>query len=334
LKGACENVLSRRVLIVFSPSRDPSSAARNELRFSRFANILQEAGFASTPAQADSLSYLDELIDRFHPDIVFSALDHLPDAEGSPVNVHGWLGQRNIPYVGSPPEVIELALNKTALKRKWLADGIATPEFLDLDFPTGLIQIEEEELPPFPCIVKPSNAGNSRGITKDSVVFDIRGLKAQVGSVAKEFRHILVEHYLGLYPDFREVTCACIGNGPERLLMPAELVILKQKGLHVITTQDKNRERTKARAMTDEGMREAAKAFAGRIFDSAGVRDYSRCDLVFAGGKFWAIEVNGQPMIPDSWFESCAQYAGLDEKGYIAAIIDAANRRLFPKLGE
>jgi D-alanine-D-alanine ligase len=332
LKGACENVLSQRVLIVFSLSRDPSSAVRNELRFSRFANILQEAGFASTPAQADSLSCLDGLIDRVHPDIVFCALDHLSDAEGGPVNVHGWLGQRNIPYIGSPPEVIELALNKTALKRKWLADGIATPEFLDLDFSMGPTPIEEGMLPPFPCIVKPSDAGNSRGITKDSVVFDIQGVKAQIGFLANEFRHILIEHYLGLYPDFREITCACIGNGPERLLMPAELVFLKPEGLHVITTQDKNRERTKARAMTDEDMREAAKAFAGRVFDSAGVRDYSRCDLVFAGGKFWAIEVNGQPMIPDSWFESCALYAGLDEKAYIAAIIDAANRRLFPKL--
>ncbi len=334
MKGACENVLSRRVLIVFSPSRDPSSAARNERRFSRFATILQEAGFASTPAQADSISCLDELVDRFRPDLVFSALDHLPDAAGRPVNVHGWLEQRAIPYVGSPPEAIELALDKTALKRKWLADGIATPEFLALDSPTGSTLIEEGKLPPFPCIVKPSDAGNSRGITKDSVVFDIWGLKARVGSVAKEFRHILVEHYMGLYPDFREITCACVGNCPERLLMPAELVFLKPEGLHVITTRDKNRDRTTARALADEGIREAAKAFAGRVFDSAGVRDYSRCDLVFAGGKFWAIEVNGQPMIPDSWFESCALYAGLDEKAYIAAIIDAANRRLFPKLDE
>ncbi|MDX9826353.1 MAG: hypothetical protein RBT73_01285 [Spirochaetia bacterium] len=317
------------VLIIFSPSRNPSSAVRNELRFSRFANILHEAGYASTPAPADSVSCLDELIDRFRPQIVFSAIDHLPDAEGSPVNVHGWLEQRNIPYVGSPPEVIELALLKTALKGKWLADGITTPEFLALDFSTGLIPIEETDLPPFPCIVKPSDAGNSRGITKDSVVFDIRGLKAQLRLVAKEFRHILVEHYLGLYPDFREITCACIGNGSERLLMPAEIVFLKPKGLHVITTQDKDGEKTEARALTDDGMRESAKAFARRVFTSAGIRDYSRCDLVFAGGKFWAIEVNGQPNIPDPWFEACARYAGLDEKRYISAIIEVANRRLF-----
>lgn len=329
MKGALENVLSRKVLIVFSPSLDSSTAARNELRFSRFANILREAGFASKHVKADSLLCLDELIGRSHPDIVFSATDHLPDAEGNPVNVHGWLEQRNIPYVGSPPGVIELALLKTALKRKWLADGITTPGFLALDFSAGPMPIDEENLPPFPCIVKPSDSGNSRGITKDSVVFDIQGLKAQLRLVAKEFRHILIEHYLGLYPDFREITCACIGNDSERLLMPAELGFLKPEGLHVITNEDKNSERTEARALADVGMMEAAKVFAGRAFASTGVRDYSRCDMAFASGKFWAIEVNGQPMIPDSWFESCARYAGLDEKRYITAIIEAAIRRVF-----
>ena len=328
---AHDNALNRKVLIVFSPSPDPSTAARNDLRFRRFAEILVEAGFAAVQEQAGSLSRIDELIDHFHPDLLFCAPDHLPDAEGSPANVHGWLERRNVPYVGSPPEVIELALSKTALKEKWLTDGIATPSFLALDLSSGRTPIEAKLLPPFPCIVKPSDAGNSRGITKDSVVFDLDDLERLVGRLAKEFRHVLVEHYLGLYPDFREITCACVGNGPERLLMPAELVFLKPEGLRVITTRDKDGDRTEARALADGAMREAAKAFAGQALASTGVRDYSRCDIAFAGGKFWAIEVNGQPMIPDPWFESCARHAGLDEKEYIRAILDAAIRRLFPE---
>ena len=333
MEYAQENALSRRVLIVFSSSSDTVAAARKELRFGRFAKILQMAGFVTFQAQVDSLPRLDEFIDSFHPDLVFSAPDHLPDATGSPVNVHGWLERRNKPYVGSAPEVIDLALSKTALKQKWLIDGIATPDFLALDLSSGPASLETRRLPPFPCIVKPSDAGNSRGITRDSVVFDIDGLQALVNLLAREFRHILIEHYLGLYPDFREITCACVGNGPERLLMPAELVFLEPQGLHVITTQDKDGDRTEARALIDGGMLMAAKTFADQALASTGVRDYSRCDMAFAGGRFWAIEVNGQPMIPDPWFESCARYAGLDEKGYIVAIFKAAIRRLFPECG-
>ncbi len=322
--------LSQKVLIVFSSSSDPTLAARSESRFRHFAEILQNAGFIPRQVQVKSLSGLDGHIDSFHPDLVFSAPDHLPDATGCPVNIHGWLEQRNIPYVGSAPDVIDLALSKTALKEKWLADGIATPDFIALDCSPGSPPIVRGLLPRFPCIVKPSDAGNSRGITKDSVVFDGEGLEELLGRLAKNFRHILVEHYLGLYPDFREITCACVGNGAERLLMPAELVFLKPESLPIITTRDKDSDRTEARGLADPGMREAAKAFAGRALASAGVRDYSRCDMAFAGGKFWAIEVNGQPMIPDSWFESCARQAGFDERGYILAIIDAAIRRHFP----
>ncbi|MDP2792163.1 MAG: hypothetical protein Q8O15_10460 [Rectinemataceae bacterium] len=323
--------LSQKVLIVFATSSDSALAVRNELRFRHFNEILQKAGFLSRQVQVSSLSGLGEHIDSFHPDLVFSAPDHLPDAVGSPVNVHGWLEKRGIPYVGSPPEVIDLALSKTALKEKWLADGIATPEFLALDFSAGPVSMETLRLPFFPCIVKPSDAGNSRGITKDSVVFDSEGLEELLGRLAKDFPHILVEHYLGLYPDFREITCACVGNGPERLFMPAEIVFLKPEGLPIITMRDKDCDRTEARALADGDMREAAKAFAGRALASTGVRDYSRCDMAFAGGKFWAIEVNGQPMIPDSWFESCARQVGFDERGYILAIIGAAMHRHFPE---
>lgn len=333
MEYAHENAPSRKVLIVFSPSSDIATTARNEVRFRHFSGILQKAGFVASQAQARNLSQLDEFIDCFHPDLVFSAPDHLPDATGSPMNVHGWLERRSIPYVGSTPEVIDLALSKTALKGKWLVDGIATPDFLALDLASGPTSLETGRLPPFPCIVKPSDAGNSRGITRDSVVFDMKGLKALIDLLARDFRHILVEHYLGLYPDFREITCACVGNGPERLLMPAELIFLKPDGLHVITTRDKDCDRTEARALADGGMLMAAKAFAGQALASTGVRDYSRCDMAFAGGKYWAIEVNGQPMIPDPWFASCARHAGFSEEGYIVSIIEAAIRRLFPECG-
>ncbi|PKL06694.1 MAG: hypothetical protein CVV53_02925, partial [Spirochaetae bacterium HGW-Spirochaetae-9] len=299
MEYAPTNAPSQRVLIVFSPSSEPAAAARNARRFRHFAELLQDAGFYSAQAQAGDIAGLDKLIAGFSPDLVFCAPDHLPDDEGKPVNVHGWLEQRTLPYVGSSPHVIELALSKTALKEKWLADGIATPDFIALDTSSGLPPFEKGPLPPFPCIVKPSDAGNSRGITKDSVVFDIEGLKTLAGRLAKEFRHILVEHYLGLYPDFREITCACIGNGPQRLLMPAEIVFLKPEGLHVITTQDKDDDRTEARALADEDLLEDVKAFGGQALSSTGVRDYSRCDMAFAGGQLWAIEVNGQPMIPD-----------------------------------
>lgn len=328
----------RKVLIVSTPSVNPAKAMDDDVRFCRFAEILSEAGFAPMQAKPRCIAHLADFVHRFKPDIVFCAPDHLPATLTSPaesgeapakgVNLHAWLETVGLPYVGSPPEVIELALSKTSLKGKWMRDGIATPAYFHLNSAADFPSIEKGKLPTFPCIVKPSDAGNSRGIAKDSVVFDMKGLGALVTRLGKDFEHILIEHYLGLYPDFREITCACVGNGEKRLLMPAELVFSEPAKIHVITTEDKDRNKTKAIVISDESLKEGSKAFAQKAFLSAGVRDYSRCDLAFANGEFWAIEVNGQPMIPDPWFEACARHSGLTERQYILAIMRAAIDRV------
>jgi hypothetical protein len=82
-----------------------------------------------------------------------------------------------------------------------------------------------------------------------------------------------------------------------------------------------------AHAVEDRKRRGAVERFARAAFDAAGVRDYARCDLILAGGEFSAIEINGQPMVPDPWFEACARGAGLDEIGYLNAIVLAAIAR-------
>jgi len=68
--------------------------------------------------------------------------------------------------------------------------------------------------------------------------------------------------------------------------------------------------------------------FAQMAFRSAGVRDYARGDFFFADGKLWAIEINGQPMIPDRWFEEAVRFAGLSEAQYLVGIVAAGYRRL------
>jgi hypothetical protein len=38
-------------------------------------------------------------------------------------------------------------------------------------------------------------------------------------------------------------------------------------------------------------------------------------------GSLYAIEINGLPMIPDKWFEVCANGAGLNSTQYVLAIL-------------
>lgn len=328
----CRDAQHLRILILAYRSPEPAAAARNRERGARLARILSDAGFEAGNAWVATTALALGRIDSFHPDLVFSAADHLADEKGEPVNVHAWLESLGLPYVGSPPEVIDLALSKTALKAKWAAVGIATPPWMEIDASTQALSSAEMPSSLFPCIVKPEDGGNSRGIYRDSVILAPDRLDAALGRLRGGGKRILVEHYLGLYPDFREITCASLDNGERRLILPAELVFKAKRHIPVITTADKDGETVEARALEDAEMLDAARAFAGKALAATGVRDYARCDLAFAAGRFWAIEVNGQPMVPDPWFEACARGAGLDERGYVEAIVESAlERRPSPK---
>jgi hypothetical protein len=46
------------------------------------------------------------------------------------------------------------------------------------------------------------------------------------------------------------------------------------------------------------------------------------------GVELFAIEINGQPMVPDRWFEACASCADLGPDNYPVAIVLAAVARL------
>jgi len=93
-----------------------------------------------------------------------------------------------------------------------------------------------------------------------------------------------------------------IRNVDQMILMPCEIVFKVPNALRVITTRDKDEHYTQAIPVDDLELCEELCEMAIEAFRVAGVRDYSRLDVISAGGKFDAIEINGQSMVPDMWF--------------------------------
>lgn len=311
----------------------------------RTAEILKSRGWDVRTLVAASITDLEAACLAFNPGIVFSAADHLPAEENSSPgedlrNIHAWLEEHGHACVGSSPPVIELALDKAGLKRRWISDGIPTPDFRFLEAP----QFALHDLPAFPCIVKPNDTGNSRGISKMSVVHDRKGLAAHIDGLRHEFSRFLVEHYLGFAPDFQEFTCGMIGNGTQRRHMAARIVLPEPDRASrestgdmdsnctlvapVVTTEDKNSGRAQAVPIEDAQLKARVEDCARKAFASAGVRDYARCDLALSDGTVYAIEINGQPMVPDTWFGACARNSGMNGDEYLVDIVETAIRRV------
>lgn len=265
-----------------------------------------------------------------NPDVVFSISDEIAGENGSTQNVHQILEEVKLPYIGSASDSLRLCRSKPALKEAMQKDGIATPEFIHLRQPLSSPDLHTRlsRLTDYPYIVKPASLGNSTGIGTQSVCRDLDALLARIEEYPLQFGDILVEKYLGECADFREFTVAMIGTPPRALLLPVE-VRFKEAAIHrAITREDKDRHRTITLPVRDEALHRQLAITAGQVFQTARTRDYARCDILFGGRRLQVIEVNGQPMIPDLWFEACTAGADLSAEQTLYAILFTGLSRL------
>jgi D-alanine-D-alanine ligase-like ATP-grasp enzyme len=315
---------STKFLAIAAPAEDDALRDLQKRRFERMGEALGRAGFSFAYREVGSGSLAGgDIVAALHearPDLVFCSFYDR--------GVYDSLGKERIPFVGSSAGALELCLSKSSLKRIWDGRGIASPSFFCVRRTrTGAIAGRRliGKARDFPYIVKPECQNDNRGIHARSIAFDEGALVASIDSALEEYDELLVEHFVG-GASCREYTVAMIGNGEGALMLPAEIVLKGSRPIRVVTRED--RERGLAVAVPiggAEGMRIGA--FARKALEAAGVRDYARCDLIDEGGDLFALEVNGQPRMPDPWFEACASGAGLDPDQYVAAIALSALSR-------
>ena len=289
---------------------------------------LLKAGFGFACEAVGDRDELVQALRRHRPSLVFcSFLRFGPDGERR--DAREALEREGVPYVGSSPGALELALSKSRLKRVWQGRKIDTPGFFCLRRTrTGAIAGLKliNAAADYPYIVKPDGENENRGIHARSIAFDRDGLVSSVEAALEEYDELIVEHFIGDAAS-REYTVAMIGNGDTALMLPAEIRLKENRPIRVVTAEDRERNLTRAMPVEHAGENARIGAFAKRAFETAGVRDYARCDIIEERGRLFALEVNGQPRLPDPWFEACAKGAGLDAEQYIAAIVLAALRR-------
>jgi D-alanine-D-alanine ligase-like ATP-grasp enzyme len=309
------------VLAVAEAAGNESARGLQAERFARMGEALRRAGFAfdfrEFGREETTRRRFEELLRECDPDLVFCSFFDS--------GVYHALAQRKIPFVGSTASALRLCRSKSRLKRVWEDRGIATPGYFSVRRTKsgsvsgrGLVVAAED----FPYIVKPDGEDEDRGIRARYVAFDALSLAACVDSALEEYDELLIEHF-PVGSSSREYTVAMIGSGDRALMLPAEIGLKGSRPIQVVTLED--RERGLAAALAVEGgERERLGEFARRAFMAAGLRDYARCELVDEGGSLLALELKGQPRMPDPLFDACAAGAGLDPDQYVVAVALAA----------
>lgn len=249
--------------------------------------------------------------------------------EGRQIHVPAILDLLNIPYTGSSAFAHTICLDKFITKVILSFYGISTPKFILIkeneDFPLNFLLN-------FPVIVKPVREGGALGLTKDSVVYDLKGVKNCVNRIHKEFNEpALVEEFI----EGKEVTCGIIGNKDEIEVLPLleiDFYSLPDDVEKFYSYRVKNEiENIKyyCPARLEKDVEEKVKEGAIKAFKALGLRDYTRMDIRIKNGEYFILEVNSLPLLVPNYSDilKMAEKVGYSYDDFILKILEIAIKR-------
>ena len=270
---------------------------------------------------------LPSLIETMKPDLVFNMAEGIK-GRNRESQVPALLELLDIPYSGSDPAALNIALDKALAKKIVRQHGILTPNFFTMT--TG-----KERLPKdlrFPVIVKPVAEGSSKGVHATSVVENEAELRsAAQAMIAKYDQPALVEDYIG----GREFTVGMLGERRPKVLPPMEVVFLDSaQNRPVYSFEFKQDWSSKIRydvpPLLEAGQLKALERAARECFIALGCRDVARVDFrMDEQGKIYFLECNPLPGLTPGWSDLVliAKAAGIEYNPLISEILSGAIRR-------
>ncbi len=308
----------------------PSTIIRTEV--TAIEESLRESGFNPFVLSVDHFSKDFVLtLTRLAPKFVFNLCEEINGKTEMEMCVAGLLEMMNIPYTGSGPIALGMALNKYHAKHILRASGLPCAKGY-LHFP-GTKRMPR--VVKFPVIVKPVHEDASLGINAGSVCYDTAHLERQTSYIHEVYHQAaLVEEYL----EGREFNVSIMGADPEVLaIQEIDFKNLPEDEPKIVSYRAKWDEDSPAYGGTvpicpaniPKRLEKRIGEIALRSYKSIGCRDYARVDMrTDARGNPYVLEVNPNPDIsPNAGFARAACVAGYSYSEMVLRISQSALER-------
>ncbi len=318
-----------------SASQDEDYFSEASVRDEVYAveDALRELGFSPGLMAIERVDReLVATLQRLAPRFVFNLCEGLGGRSDMEMCVAGLLELLGLPYTGSPPLALGLALDKFKAKRLLSAARIRTPRYY-LFQPGDSCKNSDVN---FPAIVKPVREDASLGVTSSSVVKNASQLQRQVDYIHSYYSQpALVEEYI----DGRELNVALLGGSSPQVLPISEIDFsgLPENEPRIVSYQAKwvplsplyQNTVPVCPAALEPRLEARVAETARRAFLEIGCRDYARVDIrLDARGCSYVLEVNPNPDIsPSAGLARSAQAAGLSYSELIGRIVECALAR-------
>jgi len=297
-----------------------------------------------------------------HPDVEVEIIEALPDraidrllirdfdiifnlAEGfvgasREAQFPALLEMLDIPYTGSGPLSLAIALDKARTKEILSYHGIPVARFTTSNH---AVQSIRALLPgsDFPFIVKPISEGSSKGIRNSSFVTSLDAMNREIERIAKEYRQpALIEEFL----PGREFTVAVLGTGDKARMLPIVEINLGElppeaNGVYsyeakwIYDVVDKPLNIFTCPADVSQKLQDEIETIVLSAYEVLDCRDWARIDVrLDSRGRANVIEVNPLPgILPDPKENSCypkaARAAGLSYDAMLLSVLQSGCER-------
>jgi D-alanine-D-alanine ligase len=280
------------------------------------------------------------------PDIVFNMAEGLSgqNRESHVPAICEFLG---VPYSGSDPFTLSLALNKARAKQMLLHYAIPTAPFALVESLAEARAVRKAGLLTYPLFAKPVQEGSSKGITERNYIRSPDELLSCVAELLEVYEQpVLLEEFL----PGAEFTCGVLGNGRDARVLPlvgmrfdalpeGAIPIYGFEAKWIWDTPDQPLQIFECPARVDDALRVAIERVTLRAYQALGCRDWSRIDVrLDAAGVPNIVEVNPLPgILPNAEDNSClpkaAAAAGMSYEELIQSCVIAAAKRQGVRLG-
>jgi len=245
-----------------------------------------------------------------------------------------------VPYTGSGPLSLAIALDKARTKEILSYHGIPVARFVTCDSTVDSIR---SLLPgsDFPYVVKPISEGSSKGIRNSSFVTSVDALNREIERIVTEYSQpAMIEEFL----PGREFTAAVLGNGKKAHVLPLVEINLGElppeaNGIYsyeakwIYDVAEKPLNIFTCPADVSDKLRDEIENVVLSTYDVLDCRDWARIDVrLDSRGRANIIEVNPLPgILPNPEENSCypkaARAAGLTYEAMLLSVLKSGCER-------
>ncbi len=217
-------------------------------------------------------------------DCVFNAIHGSPGEDGL---MQGYFNLLRIPQTSCSMYQAALTFNKRDLLATLKPHGIKTAESYYLNLGDTINEDAIVAKVGLPCFVKANKAGSSFGISK---VYKKEDLQAAIDNSFKEDNEIIIEQFL----DGVEVSVGVLAYKGETTVLPITEIVSENDFFdYQAKYEGKSQEITPARISDD--YKQKTEALAKKIYETLGMKGFSRSEFIFKNDEPHLLEVNTVP---------------------------------------